>query len=90
MHMRMQSFIFSIRKKSCGFKGSKDEVKIEPPPPKLKNLVEAVRNQESLDSKRCISEATSIACVVDKVGILKFRVSHQSSSYSYLLISYPL
>jgi len=40
-----------------------DEAEIEPPPPKLKNLNEAVRNlsQEFLDNKGYISEATIIA-----------------------------
>ena len=62
---------------------SEDELEIEPPPPKLKNLGEAVKNledvQEFLDSKGYISEATAIACVIDKVGTLRFRVSYQST-----------
>ena len=54
---------------------SEDEAGMEPSPPKLKNLVEAVRNledvQEFLDSKGYISEATAIG------GTLLFRVSHK-------------
>ena len=55
---------------------SEDELEIEPPPPKLKNLEDV---QEFLDSKGYITEATGIACVIDKVGTLRFRVSHQST-----------
>jgi len=62
---------------------SQDKPEIEPPPTKLRNLGEAVRTlediQEFLDSKGYISEATAIACVIDTVGTLRFKVSHQST-----------
>ena len=52
---------------------SEDEPEIEPLPPKLRNLGEAVRNldvQEFLDSKGYISQAIAIASVIDAVGTL--------------------
>ena len=57
---------------------SEDEPEIEPPPPKLRNLGEAIRNLEDVQ-EIYISEATAIACVIDKVGTLRFKVSHQST-----------
>ena len=73
---------------SCIELESEEEPEIEPPPPKLRNLGEAVRNledvREFLDSTDYISEAIAIACVIDKVGTLQFKVSHQSTLDQYL------
>ena len=67
---------------------SEDEAEIEPPPPKLRNLGEAVRNledvQEFLDSKGYITEATVIASAIDMVGTLQFKVGHQSTLDQFL------
>ena len=65
-----------------------DEPEIEPPPSKLRNLGEAIRNledvREFLDRKGYISKATAIACEIDKVGTLQFKVSHQTYLDQYL------
>jgi len=67
---------------------SEDETEIEPPPPKLRNLDEAVRNledvQEFLVSKGYITEATVIASAIDVVGTLQFKVGHQSTLDQFL------
>jgi len=72
-----------LQKPASSYIESEDEPEIEPSPPKLRNLGEAVRNledvQEFLDSKGYISKPTAIACVINTVGTLQFKVSHQST-----------
>ena len=66
----------------------KDELDLEPPAPKLRNLGEAIRHLEDvqvfLDSRGYVNEATIIASAVDTVASLHCKTGRQSTLDEYL------
>lgn len=65
-----------------------DDLDLEPPPPKLRNIGEAVRHledvREFLDSRGYVTEATTIASAVDTVASLHCKAHHQSTLDEFL------